>query len=93
MIDPNIEDKVSTIVAHLTITADAYLKGPEDFDGVFTLLDQATLTSKRAVDTLPVLPGDIVQRLESSGRIARFAVAEVGEIGFRIPQPEPFRKM
>jgi hypothetical protein len=78
----DFDDTTHRILAHLKLT-DSYLIGPVDFSGLFTQLDKATL-SNRKPDSVGVLPGDVVQRLETGGHIRRFAVANKDKIGFRI---------
>lgn len=79
----DFDDTTRRIVAHLETAADAYLLGPRDFAGTFTLLDHATLRNLHP-DSVGVLPGEVVRRLEQSGTIERFEVKDETKAGFRV---------
>ena len=82
------DDSINRMLAHLESSPDAYLLGNADFVSPFTLLDRVTLENRRT-DSLWAVPGDVVQRLETSGIIERFDVSDVKQIGFRSSRRPP----
>ena len=79
----DFDDSTRRMEAYLEATPGAYLLGPRDLSGPFTLLDSAALENRRP-DSLWAVPPEVIKGLESAGRIERFDVADKSQVGFRI---------